>query len=57
MTVMLVIGTSGIVPTPILLSEMAQLSGAVVVNINPNPGEVDEVSDMSFRGTAAEYFQ
>ena len=55
--IMLVIGTSGIVPTPILLSEMAQLSGAVVVNINPNPGEVDEVSDMSFRGTAAEYFQ
>ena len=55
--ILLVIGTSGIVPKPILLSEMAQLSGAVVVNINPNPGEVDEVSDMSFMGKADEYFQ
>ena len=55
--IMLVIGTSGVNPTPVLLSEMAQLSGAVVVNINPHPGEVDKVSDMNFRGTAAEYFQ
>ena len=55
--IMLVIGTSGIVPTPILLSEMAQLSGAVVVNINPNPGKVDKVSNMSFMGKADEYFQ
>ena len=55
--IMLVIGTSGVIHTPIWLSEMAQLSGAVVVNINPHPGKVDNVSDMNFRGTAAEYFQ
>ena len=55
--IMLVIGTSGIVPRSVLLCKMAQLSGAVVVNINPNPGEVDEVSDMSFMGKADEYFQ
>ena len=55
--IMLVIGTSGVIKTPILLSKMAQLSRAVVVNINPNPGKVDKVSNMSFRGTAAEYFQ
>ena len=55
--IMLVIGTSGVIHTPIWLSEMAQLSGAVVVNINPHPGKVYKVSDMNFRGTAAEYFQ
>ena len=55
--IMLVIGTSGVIHTPIWLSEMAQLSGAVIVNINLHPGEVDKVSDMNFRGTAAEYFQ
>jgi NAD-dependent deacetylase len=55
--IMLVIGTSGVIQTPIWLSEMAQLSGAVVVNINPNPGEVDKVSNMSFMGKAEKYFQ
>ena len=45
--IMLVIGTSGIIHTPVLLSEMAKLSGAVVVNINPHPGKVDKVSDMN----------
>ena len=55
--IMLVIGTSGIIHTPVFLSEMAKLSGAVGVNINPHPGKVDKVSDMNFRGTAAEYFQ
>ena len=55
--IMLVIGTSGVIQTPIWLSEMAQLSGAVVVNINPNPGKVDKVSNMSFMGKADEYFQ
>ena len=55
--IMLVIGTSGIVPRSVLLCKMAQLSGAVVVNINPNPGEVDKVSNMSFMGKADKYFQ
>lgn len=55
--ILLVIGTSGVVHTPVLLSELAQRSGAVVVNINPHPGEVDKISDMNFRGSAAEYFQ
>ena len=55
--IMLVIGTSGILPTPVLLSEMAKLSGATVVNINPHDGNVDNVSNMNFRGTAAKYFQ
>ncbi len=55
--ILLVIGTSGVVHTPVLLSKSAQRSGAVVVNINPHPGEVDKISDMNFRGSAAEYFQ
>ena len=55
--IMLVIGTSGIIDTPVILSEMAKLSGATVVNINPYDGNVDNVSDMNFRGTAAKYFQ
>ena len=55
--ILLVIGTSGVVHTPVLLSESAQRSGAVVVNINPHPGEVEKISDMNFRGSAAEYFQ
>ena len=55
--ILLVIGTSGVVHTPVLLSESAQRSGAVVVNINPHPGEVDKISDMNFRGSAAEYFK
>jgi NAD-dependent deacetylase len=55
--IMLVIGTSGVIHTPVRLSEMAKLSGAVVININPRPGKVDKVSNMNFRGKAAEYFQ
>ncbi len=55
--IMLVIGTSGVIHTPVWLSETAQRSGAVVVNINPHPGKVDIVTNMNFRGSAAEYFQ
>ena len=55
--IMLVIGTSGVIHTPVWLAETAQHSGAVVVNINPHPGKVDKVSNMNFRGSAAEYFQ
>ena len=55
--IMLVIGTSGVIHTPVWLAETAQHSGAIVVNINPHPGKVDKVSNMNFRGSAAEYFQ
>ena len=52
------IGTGGVIHTPVCLAERAQFSGAVVVNINPNPGKVDKVSELTFRGTtASEYFQ
>ena len=54
---MLIIGTGGVIHTPVWLAERAQLSGAVVVNINPNPGKVDKASVLTFRGTASEYFQ
>ena len=55
--ILLVIGTSGVIHTPVWLAETAQRSGATVININPHPGEVDKASNMSFRGSAAEYFQ
>jgi hypothetical protein len=51
-----VIGTAGLIHTPVCLAEQARLSGAVVVNINPNPGELDNVSEFSFRGTSSDYF-
>ncbi|MBS1256560.1 MAG: NAD-dependent protein deacylase Sir2 [Deltaproteobacteria bacterium] len=54
--VVLVIGTAGVIHTPVWLAEEGRISGAVVVNVNPNPGEVDKVSDHTFRGTASEYF-
>ena len=55
--VALIIGTGGVIHTPVWLAERAQFSGAVVVNINPNPGKIDKVSELTFRGTASEYFQ
>ena len=54
--VVLVIGTAGVIHTPVWLAEEGRISGAVVVNVNPNPGEVDRVSDYTFRGTASDYF-
>ena len=55
--ILLVIGTAGVIHTPVWLAEQARLSGTVVVNINPNPGELDNVSEFSFRGTSSEYFR
>ena len=55
--VVLIICTGGVIHTPVWLAERAQFSGAVVVNINPNPGKIDKVSELTFRGTASEYFQ
>ncbi|MEE2715891.1 MAG: Sir2 family NAD-dependent protein deacetylase [SAR324 cluster bacterium] len=55
--VALVIGTAGVIHTPVWLAQQAQLAGAVVVNVNPHPGEVDAVAEVSFRGSAGEYFQ
>ena len=54
--VVLVIGTAGVIHTPVWLAEEGRISGAVVLNVNPNPGEVDRVSDYTFRGTASDYF-
>ncbi|MDP7317658.1 MAG: Sir2 family NAD-dependent protein deacetylase [SAR324 cluster bacterium] len=55
--VALVIGTAGVIHTPVWLAQQARLAGAVVINVNPHPGEVDTVTEVLFRGTAAEYFQ
>ncbi len=55
--ILLVIGTAGVIHTPVWLAEQARLSGALVININPNPGELDKVSEFSFRGTSSEYFR
>jgi len=46
-----------VIHTPVWLAEQARLAGAVVVNVNPHPGEVDAVAEVSFRGSAMEYFQ
>ena len=54
---MLIIVTGGVIHTPVWLAERAHFSGAVIVNINPNPGKIDKVSELTFRGTASEYFQ
>ena len=54
--VMLVIGTAGVIQTPVWLAQEARMAGAVVINVNPHPGDVDAVTDYQFRGTAADYF-
>ena len=54
--VLLVIGTAGVIHTPVWLAEEGRISGAVVINVNPHPGAVDKVSDYTFRGTASDYF-
>lgn len=54
--IMLVIGTAGVIRTPVWLAGEARIAGAIVININPNPGDVDDVSDLNFRGPAADYF-
>ena len=55
--ILLVIGTAGVIQTPVWLALQARNSGAVVVNINPNSGELDKVSEYVYRGTALEYFK
>ena len=54
--ILLVIGTAGVIHTPVWLAEQARLTGAIVININPHPGELDKVSEFNFRGTSSEYF-
>jgi len=54
--ILLIIGTAGIIHTPFWLAERARNCGAVVININPNPGVIDKVSNFVFRGTASDYF-
>ena len=55
--ILLVIGTAGVIHTPVWLAEQARLSGALVININPHPGVLDKVSEFIFRGTSSEYFR
>ena len=55
--ILLVIGTAGVIHTPVWLAEKAKLSGSVVVNINPNQGELDKISDITFRERASEYLK
>ena len=54
--VLLIIGTAGIIHTPVWLAEISKKSGATVININPNKCILDEVSNFVFRGTALQYF-
>ena len=54
--VLLIIGTAGIIHTPVWLAERSQNEGAIVININPNKSILDEVSNYVFRGTALQYF-
>ena len=55
--ILIIIGTSGIIHTPVLLAEISRKSGAIILNINPNKGILDEVSNFVFRGKASEYFR
>ena len=54
--ILLVIGTAGIIHTPVFLAQEARDSGAVVINVNPHRGEVEQVAEHSFVGTALDYF-
>lgn len=48
------VGTSGVVQPAALIPRWAKDKGAVVVQINPNPTPIDEVSDYNIRMTAAQ---
>ena len=54
--ILLVILIVGVIHNQVWLAELVRVSRAVVVNINPNPGELDNVSEFSFRKTSSEYF-
>ena len=54
--ILLVIGTAGLIHTPVWLAQEARESGSTVININPHPGEVDQCSHFNFEGTAGDYF-
>ncbi|WP_269901889.1 SIR2 family NAD-dependent protein deacylase [Paenalcaligenes faecalis] len=51
---LLAIGTSGAVQPAALIPQWAKEKGAVVVQINPNPTPIDQVSDYNIRMTAAQ---
>ena len=55
--ILIIIGTAGIINTPVFLAKIARNSGAIVININPKKGALDEVSNYVFRGRASEYFE
>ena len=47
---MLVVGTSGAVQPAASLPLIARRSGAVVIDVNPAPDEIAEVSDVFLQG-------
>lgn len=47
------VGTSGVVQPAALIPVWAKNKGAVIVQINPSPTPIDELSDYILRGTAA----
>ena len=51
--VLIVVGTSGVVWPAAGFIELASGSGAHVININPEPGPMDEHCDVNLRGSAA----
>ncbi len=51
---LLVIGTSGVVQPAAMLVELASQAGAFVVNLNPEPTQLDSIADVSVHRPAAE---
>ena len=54
---MLVIGTSGVVMPAAMLPNMAKQRGATIVEINPEPGAMSPIADLSIRKKAGEFFK
>lgn len=52
-SVMLVVGTSGLVQPAASLPYRAKLSGAVIIEVNPEPTAITSLADIIMRGTAA----
>lgn len=53
-SVMLVVGTSGLVTPAALLPEIARTSGATVIEVNPQPSALTQQVDLWLQGTAAQ---
>jgi NAD-dependent deacetylase len=52
--ILLVVGTSAVVHPAASLAPLAKLSGAIVIEINPDETPISSVADHSIRGSAAQ---